>query len=34
MGIDDMTTALAAGIGAIVEYADKPDERTVGGSIH
>src|SRR6478735_457348 len=34
MGIDDMTTALAAGLGAIVEYADKPDERTVGGSIH
>jgi pyroglutamyl-peptidase len=34
MGIDDMTTALAAGIGAIVEYDGKPDERTVGGSIH
>jgi len=34
MGIDDMTTALAAGIAAIVEYADKPDERAVGGSIH
>ncbi|WP_256794548.1 pyroglutamyl-peptidase I [Terrabacter sp. Ter38] len=34
MGIDDMTTALAAGIGAIVEYTGKPDERTVGGSIH
>jgi pyroglutamyl-peptidase len=29
-----MTTALAAGISAIVEYTDKPDERTVGGSIH
>jgi hypothetical protein len=25
---------LEAGVGAIVEYADKPDERTVGGAIH
>ena len=34
MSVDDMTTALAAGLGAIVEYWDKPDERSVGGAIH
>jgi pyroglutamyl-peptidase len=34
LGIDDMATALAAGLGAIVKYKDKPDERSVGGAIH
>ena len=34
LSIADMATALEAGVGAIVEYADKPDERTVGGAIH
>ena len=34
LSIDDMTAALAAGLGAIVEYQDKPDERSVGGAIH
>ena len=34
VSIEDMATALAAGLGAIVEYRDKPDERTVGGAIH
>jgi pyroglutamyl-peptidase len=34
MSIEDMTTVLTAGLGAVVEYADKPDERSVGGAIH
>ena len=34
LSIADMATALEAGVGAIVAYADKPDERTVGGAIH
>jgi pyroglutamyl-peptidase len=34
VSIPDMTTALAAGLGAVVEYHDKPDLRTVGGAIH
>ena len=34
VSIEDMTTALAAGLGAIVEYQDKPDEGTVGGAFH
>jgi hypothetical protein len=29
-----MTTALTAGLGAIAEYPDKPDERSVGGATH
>ena len=34
MSIEDMTTVLTAGLGAVVEYADRPDERSVGGAIH
>ena len=34
LGIEDMATALGAGLAAIVEYQDKPDERSVGGAIH
>ena len=36
LNVDDMATALAAGLGAIVEYADKEeeDERSVGGALH
>ena len=34
VNIQDMTTALAACLGAIVEYRDKPDEHTVGGATH
>ena len=34
LGIEDMATALSAGLAAIVEYQDKPDERSVGGAIH
>jgi pyroglutamyl-peptidase len=34
LSTDDMATALAAGLGAIVEYRDKDDERSVGGAIH
>lgn len=34
MGIDDMATALEAGLEAVVAYNGKPDERTVGGAIH
>lgn len=34
LSIDDMTAALAAGLGAIAEYQDKEDERSVGGAIH
>lgn len=34
MGIDDMTTALAAGLEAVVAYTGKADEVTVGGAVH
>jgi pyroglutamyl-peptidase len=34
LAVTDMTAALAAGLGAIVEYTDKEDERTVGGTLH
>ena len=34
LSVADMTAALAAGLGAIVEYTDKEDERVVGGAIH
>lgn len=34
MSVDDMVTALTAGLGAIVEYREKPDERSVGGELH
>jgi pyroglutamyl-peptidase len=34
MALADIVTALTAGLSAVVEYADKPDERTVGGAIH
>lgn len=34
LSIEDMTTALEAGLGAIVSYRDKPDLRVVGGAIH
>lgn len=34
MGIDDMTTALQAGLEAVVAYTGKPDEHTVGGAVH
>ena len=34
LSVEDMATALTAGLGAIVEYRDKPDERTVGGTLH
>jgi pyroglutamyl-peptidase len=34
MGIDDMTTALEAGLEAVVAYTGKPDEHTVGGAVH
>jgi pyroglutamyl-peptidase len=34
LGVDEMTTALAAGLGAIVEYTGREDERTVGGALH
>ena len=34
LSVEDMATALAAGLGAIVEYADKEDERVVGGALH
>jgi pyroglutamyl-peptidase len=34
LGVSDMTAALEAGLGAIVEYTDKEDERTVGGALH
>jgi pyroglutamyl-peptidase len=34
MSVDDMAAALTAGMAAIVEYRDKPDEHTVGGTIH
>ena len=34
LGIDDMTTALQAGLEAVVAYTGKPDEHTVGGAVH
>jgi pyroglutamyl-peptidase len=34
LSLADIVTALTAGLSAIVEYADKPDEHTVGGAIH
>lgn len=34
MSLDDMAAALAAGLGAIVEYHGRPDERAVGGATH
>ena len=34
MGIDDMATALEAGLEAVVAYTGKPDEHTVGGAVH
>ena len=34
LGVSDMTRALAAGLSAIVQYADKEDERVVGGALH
>ena len=34
MSVEDITSALSAGMAAIVEYHDKPDEHTVGGTIH
>lgn len=34
LGIDEMTTALQAGLEAVVAYTGKSDERTVGGAIH
>ncbi len=34
LSIDDMATALAAGLGAVVEYQGKADEHSIGGAIH
>ena len=34
LGVDEMTTALEAGLEAIVEYTDKPDLHLVAGTIH
>jgi pyroglutamyl-peptidase len=34
MSLDDITTALTAGLAAIVEYRDRPDEHTAGGATH
>ncbi len=34
IGVEDMAIALAAGLGAVVEYTDKDDERAVGGALH
>jgi pyroglutamyl-peptidase len=34
MSVEDTAAALTAGMAAIVEYRDKPDEHTVGGTIH
>lgn len=34
LGVEDMATALAAGLGAIVEHTGKDDEHTVGGALH
>lgn len=34
VSVEDMAVALEAGLGAIVEYRDKPDLHVVGGAIH
>ena len=34
VSIEDMTTALATGLGAIVEFGGRPDEHAVGGAFH
>jgi pyroglutamyl-peptidase len=34
LGLDELVTALTAGLSAIVEYADQPDEHVVGGALH
>jgi pyroglutamyl-peptidase len=34
MGLDELVTALTAGLEAIVEFTDKPDLVTVGGALH
>ena len=34
VSVEDMAIALEAGLGAIVEYRDKPDLHVVGGAIH
>jgi len=34
LGLDELVTALTAGLSAIVEYADKPDLHMVGGALH
>lgn len=34
LGLDELVTALTAGLAAIVEYADKPDLKSVGGALH
>ena len=34
LGLDELVTALTAGLEAIVEFADKPDLKTVGGALH
>jgi pyroglutamyl-peptidase len=34
IGVEDMAIALAAGLGAVVEYTGKDDERAVGGALH
>jgi pyroglutamyl-peptidase len=34
LGVAEMATALTAGLGAIVEYTGKNDERSVGGALH
>ena len=34
LGLDELVTALTAGLAAIVEYTGKPDLHTVGGALH
>ena len=34
LGLDELVTALTAGLAAIVEFADKPDLAIVGGALH
>jgi pyroglutamyl-peptidase len=34
LSLDQLVTALTAGLEAIVEYTGKPDLHTVGGAIH
>ena len=34
LGLDEIVTALTAGLAAIVEYSEKPDLQTVGGALH